>query len=88
MDSRILVVGGLVLLLLLGCVRPAEQKASGNIGDSDISPGTGEDSDLLPQEDLIPAPGAYSSSINDSDLEIDDTEDSDVIVDADILEPI
>lgn len=99
MDLRTaaLLLGGVLVLLLFGCIggpaQPAAptQQAGGTMGDADISPSAGDDEALLPDEGLIP-PAADGGSdalpmLDDSDISIDEAEDELSIAEEDIIEP-
>jgi len=79
----LLVLCALSLLLAFGCTG---QKAAKGIGDSDISSQQGDDSNLMPDEDLLP-PGV-EGDIDSSDIGIEEETDYDFISEEDVVEPV
>ncbi len=77
-NSALFIAGGLVVLLLFGCVGPKEQagpqqpippkQPAGDIGDSEISsPEPDEVDDLLPEDDEILIPPLDDSEENETE---------------------
>lgn len=90
MDEVLFIMGGLAVLLLFGCVGSPSEKPQpvlpgdqpgGNLGDKDMSAYEAEDdSDLLPDEELIP-PLEDETELPDEELtppSEEETEDSEL----------
>ncbi len=86
---RLLVAAFLTVLLLgcLGSIRGQKDEA-GNIGDADISPASEpSDSQLLPEEDVLPADFLGNETLSEGDLDFTDEPDFDFISEEDVVEP-
>ncbi len=80
-----IILGIVLTILLFGCLAPkAQSKSTPKIGDSDISPNTYPDDNLLSDSSIVPPP----SDLNDSDINVQQENDSDLISEGDIVEPV
>jgi len=89
MDSKALLAGGLMLLILFGCIGTQRERTvpGSGLGDSDISSQAQGDQDLLPGDDLIPPPSVGAFAFSDSDLAVEQVDDVDLIAEGDVIEP-
>jgi hypothetical protein len=80
--NRALVVTGIAVLLLLGCVggraatytqpkTPSPAQPGGSIGDKDLSTGSEKEEDVVPGEDILPPPDDSVASGNNRSILVD-----------------